>query len=54
MTVPEISAPVTTVSTLPTATSTKVYSYVRQSPVTSTSFQATQENGRGDHNGRVS
>ncbi|KAG0205408.1 hypothetical protein BGX33_007926 [Mortierella sp. NVP41] len=52
MTVPE---PRTTVAIVPTATSTKVHSFVRQSPVTSASFQATQEEtGRGDHNGRIS
>ncbi|KAI8595870.1 hypothetical protein EDD21DRAFT_389955 [Dissophora ornata] len=55
MTIPEIAAPVTTTSVIPTATSTKVHSFVRQTPVTSTSFQASQEeSGRGDHNSRVS
>ncbi|KAG0381156.1 hypothetical protein BGX24_009103 [Mortierella sp. AD032] len=55
MTVPESNKPRTTVAIVPTGTSTKVHSFVRQSPVTSTSFQATQEEtGRGDHNGRIS
>ncbi|KAI1318334.1 hypothetical protein EDD11_006847 [Mortierella claussenii] len=55
MTVPESSQLVTTVAVTPTATSTKVHSFIRQRPVTSTSFQASQEeSGRGAHNGRVS
>ncbi|KAF9342575.1 hypothetical protein BGX26_007261 [Mortierella sp. AD094] len=56
MTVPEsLKQPVTTANVISTATQTKVHQFVRQSPVTSASFQATQEeNGRGDHNGRVS
>ncbi|KAF9953829.1 hypothetical protein BGZ70_000109 [Mortierella alpina] len=55
MTVPKSNEPLTTVSIVPMATSTKVHSYVRQTPVTSTSFQASQaETSRGDHNGRVS
>ncbi|KAF9136239.1 hypothetical protein BGW39_003684 [Mortierella sp. 14UC] len=51
MTVPESNKPKTSVAIVPTGTSTKVHSFVRQSPVTSTSFQATQD---GDHNGRIS
>ncbi|KAF9935243.1 hypothetical protein BGZ67_003461 [Mortierella alpina] len=55
MTVPKSNEPLTTVSIVPMATSTKVHSFVRQTPVTSTSFQASQEEtSRGDHNGRVS
>ncbi|KAF9900131.1 hypothetical protein BX616_002684 [Lobosporangium transversale] len=55
MTVPESNKPVTTVAVIPTANSIKAHSFVRQYPVTSTSFQASQEgNGRGEHNGRVS
>ncbi|KAF9955599.1 hypothetical protein BGZ72_003581 [Mortierella alpina] len=55
MTVPRTNEPLTTVSVVPMATSTKVHSFVRQTPVTSTSFQASQEEtSRGDHNGRVS
>ncbi|KAG0294243.1 hypothetical protein BGZ96_001546 [Linnemannia gamsii] len=55
MTVPESNKPRTSVAIVPTGTSTKVHSFVRQSPVTSTSFQATQEETlRGDHNGRIS
>ncbi|KAF9981981.1 hypothetical protein BGZ65_003360, partial [Modicella reniformis] len=42
-------------SVVTTAISTKVHSFVRQSPVTSSSFQASQaRSGRGEHNGRVS
>lgn len=55
MTVPESNKPTTSVAIVSTGTSTKVHSFVRQSPVTSTSFQATQEETlRGDHNGRIS
>ncbi|KAF9363043.1 hypothetical protein BGX34_005020 [Mortierella sp. NVP85] len=55
MTVPESSIPVITTAVTPTSTSTKVHSFVRQTPVTSTSFQATQgEGGSGENNGRVS
>ncbi|KAF9335749.1 hypothetical protein BG006_010730 [Podila minutissima] len=55
MTVLESNTLLTTVAITPTATSTKVHSYVRQRPVTSTSFQASQEeSGRGEPNGRVS
>ncbi|KAF9399983.1 hypothetical protein BGZ94_005565, partial [Podila epigama] len=55
MTVPENNQLLTTVAVTPTATSTKVHSFVRRGPVTSASFQASQEeSGRGDHNGRVS
>ncbi|OAQ32899.1 hypothetical protein K457DRAFT_134999 [Linnemannia elongata AG-77] len=55
MTVPESNKPTTAVAIVSTGTSTKVHSFVRQSPVTSTSFQATQEETlRGDHNGRIS
>ncbi|KAF9993427.1 hypothetical protein BGZ80_002281 [Entomortierella chlamydospora] len=56
MTVPEsLRQPVTTTNVISTASPTKVHQFVRQNPVTSASFQATQEeNGRGDHNGRVS
>ncbi|KAF9211778.1 hypothetical protein BGZ59_007615 [Podila verticillata] len=55
MTVPESNKLLTTVAITPTATSTKVHSFVRQSPVTLASFQASQEeSGRGEHNGRVS
>lgn len=55
MTVPESNKLLTTVAITPTATSTKVHSFVRQSPVTLSSFQASQEeSGRGEHNGRVS
>lgn len=55
MTVPESSIPVITTAVTPTSTSTKVHSFVRQTPVTSTSFQATQgEDGNGENNGRVS
>ncbi|KAF9369854.1 hypothetical protein CPC16_004135, partial [Podila verticillata] len=53
MTVPESNKLLTTVAITPTATSTKVHSFVRQSPVTLASFQASQEeSGRGEHNGR--
>ncbi|KAG0371346.1 hypothetical protein BC939DRAFT_498205 [Gamsiella multidivaricata] len=48
MTVPEFNKPVTTVTVIPTATSTRVHCFVRQAPVTSS------EASRGDHNGRVS
>ncbi|KAG0317295.1 hypothetical protein BG000_004580, partial [Podila horticola] len=55
MTVPESNKLLTTVAITPTATSTTVHSFVRQSPVTSTSFQASQEeSGRGEPNGRIS
>ncbi|KAG0013185.1 hypothetical protein BGZ81_001189 [Podila clonocystis] len=55
MTVPESDKLLTTVAITPSATSTKVHSFVRQRPVTSTSFQASQEeSGRGEPNGRVS
>ncbi|KAF9341558.1 hypothetical protein BGZ91_006636 [Linnemannia elongata] len=55
MTVPESNKPTTAVAIVSTGTSTKVHSFVRQCPVTSTSFQATQEETlRGDHNGRIS
>ncbi|KAF9924809.1 hypothetical protein FBU30_005278 [Linnemannia zychae] len=55
MTVPESNKPRTTTNIVSMTTSTKVYSFVRQNPVTSTSFQATQEEtGQGDHNGRIS
>ncbi|KAF9303510.1 hypothetical protein BGZ74_003582 [Mortierella antarctica] len=55
MTILESNTLLTTVAITPTATSTKVHSYVRQRPVTSTSFQASQEeSGRGEPNGRVS
>ncbi|KAG9066720.1 hypothetical protein KI688_012629 [Linnemannia hyalina] len=55
MTVPESNKPTTSVAIVSTGTSIKVHSFVRQSPVTSTSFQATQEESlRGDHNGRIS
>ncbi|KAF9314837.1 hypothetical protein BG003_003749 [Podila horticola] len=55
MTVPESNKLLSTVAITPTATSTRVHSFVRQSPVTSTSFQASQEeSGRGEPNGRIS
>ncbi|KAF9102534.1 hypothetical protein BGX27_010968 [Mortierella sp. AM989] len=55
MTVPESHKPVTTIKVIPTATLTKVHQFVRQNPVTSASFQATQgENSRGSNNSRVS
>ncbi|KAG0338018.1 hypothetical protein BG004_007394 [Podila humilis] len=55
MTIPASSKLVTTVAITSTATLTKVHSFVRQSPVSSASFQASQEeSGRGNHNGRVS
>ncbi|KAF9187884.1 hypothetical protein BGZ51_000979 [Haplosporangium sp. Z 767] len=57
MTVPESNKPLTTVAIISSATSAKVHSFVRQTPVTSTSFQVSQDDalGRGDHpNGRVS